>query len=91
MKSYFICIHCMLHLTPTFNFLYLYNTKSYNKYCNIVITAILLHYYNVSAIILQVYLHCAQKPIAYILYCNIAATLRINIFKTNIFTLLQYC
>ena len=39
MKSYFICIHCMLHLTPTSNFLYLnlYNTKAYNKYCNNVV------------------------------------------------------
>jgi len=91
MKSYFICIHCMLHLTPTFNFLYLnlYNTKSYNKYCNnVVIQAILLHYYNVSNNIASISPLCAKPNIAYTLYCNIAAILRINIFKTDMFTLL---
>ena len=34
---------------------------------------------------------CAKPNIAYIICCNIAATLRINIFKTDIFTLLQCC
>jgi len=45
----------------------------------------LLHYYNVPAIILQIFLLCAKSNIAYILCCNIAGTLRINIFKMDLF------
>jgi len=85
-KSYFIC---MLHSTPTSNFLYfnLYSTKSYNKYCSNVV--ILQQCCCNITMFLQVFFHCMQNLILHIYY--VAVTLRINILKTDIFMLLQCC
>ena len=77
----------MLHLIPTSNsslYLNLYSTKSYNKYCN-NITAILLHYYNIAAIILQVFLHCAQNLILHIYYVVILLQHYVSIFLKRTF------
>jgi len=85
--SYFICIHCMLHLTPTskFSYLNLYtSTKSYNKCCSNITSnvAVLLQ---CSAIILQVFLHCAQNLILYICYVVILLQHYVSIFLKRTF------
>ena len=84
-ESYFIYIHCMYNeLTPISIFFNIYIIQ--NLIINIAIT--LIQYYSNVGLLQCISASIPPKPnIAYILYCNIA----INIFKTDIFTLLQCC